>query len=365
MLSRPRRLAVGGLVGCLSVVTACGGTGAAGSDETIKLTFAGNYPENLYMSQDYVAWTEEVTTCTGGQVTFENFFNDSLIPYEQIPSAVRDGQADIGQVAPQVAPEMFPLSPIANVPGASAGVSSTTETYRYLYENDEQYRNEWEKAGLVPILFEPVADTVLGSIEPITDVDDLMGMKIRASGPSLAIVSAVGANAVTLTTSEIYEGLQRGIVSGYLSSTLSGTANASLVEVAPYTYDIGLGSAGFTTVFMNQARYEALPDNVKDCMSDASDSAVSAWSETLRAEGEKACDKVQSDGAQLEVWSEESKAELADKAFGTAKDAFITAADKNGADGAAFWDTWMEARQRFIDAGEDSYDGNDLAACAE
>jgi TRAP-type C4-dicarboxylate transport system substrate-binding protein len=87
----------------------------------------------------------------------------------------------------------------------------------------------------------PYPAQVLFSRDRISGLSDLKGKKIRASGWTTAeFIDAVGATGVTLAFSEVPQAMQRGVVDGAVTGSLSGFS-AGWGEVSKFVYPLPVG----------------------------------------------------------------------------------------------------------------------------
>lgn len=127
----------------------------------------------------------------------------------------------------------------------------------------EAYRPVLEKtlegcfnAKLLTIM--PYPAQVLFSNEKIGSLEDLKGKKIRASGWTTAeFIEALGATGVNLAFSEVPQSLQRGVVDGAVTGSLSGF-NAGWGEVAKYLYPLPIGGWDYIIGVMRLDTWKAL-----------------------------------------------------------------------------------------------------------
>lgn len=343
---------------CMTLGMAACGTGGGGDADSLTLRFASGLPENLYASEAYLAWADDVEELTDGQVEFENYFAGALVPQDEVIKAVSDDQIQLGQFAPNTDPDQFKYSSIDSVPGSTTDLGAVISTYRDFYETKAAVEEEWSAAGMVPILYQPTAANVFASNKSVDSVDDISGMRVRASGAMLPVLEELGATTVTLPQVEVYEGLQRSVVDGATSLTLASAASQSFGEVASHIYDIGLPAAGMLVVAMNKVAYDDLPQDVKDALAKASENADKAWLERLSKIGAKACEPLAAQGAELIEWDDARKQELQDAAFEVAQEIYIDTID----DGEQYWSDWQESARDY-DGHYGNSDGGDLAAC--
>lgn len=87
----------------------------------------------------------------------------------------------------------------------------------------------------------PYPAQVIFSRDKLNGLADLKGKKIRASGWTTSeFVTALGASGVTLPFSEVSQALQRDVVSGAITGSLSGYS-AGWGEVSQYVYPLPVG----------------------------------------------------------------------------------------------------------------------------
>jgi TRAP-type mannitol/chloroaromatic compound transport system substrate-binding protein len=93
---------------------------------------------------------------------------------------------------------------------------------------------------------------------------DLSGMKMRASGTYRPLFQKLGASTVNMKESEIYTGLQRGVVQGF-GWPVTGVPALGLHKIAKYFVTPSFYKTN-TTVTMNLAKWNSLSKAQKDCI---------------------------------------------------------------------------------------------------
>ena len=89
-------------------------------------------------------------------------------------------------------------------------------------------------------------------------------MKIRASGWTTSeFVSALGASGITLSFSEVPQALQRGIVAGAITGSLSGFS-AGWGEVSDYVYPLPVGGWDYVVGTMSMETWNSLSKAEQD-----------------------------------------------------------------------------------------------------
>jgi TRAP-type C4-dicarboxylate transport system substrate-binding protein len=97
---------------------------------------------------------------------------------------------------------------------------------------------------------------------------DLKGRKIRSAGPTeTEFTRSLGMTPVSVAPSEIYTGLQQGLLDGNWVADAPHFFNKGF-EVTKFIYDIGSAGAGFF-VMVNQKALDSLPADSKKALMDA------------------------------------------------------------------------------------------------
>jgi TRAP-type C4-dicarboxylate transport system substrate-binding protein len=124
---------------------------------------------------------------------------------------------------------------------------------------------------------------ILATKKPVRALEDLKNMKIRGTGLSAGIATALGATAVGMPQPETYDALQKGVVEGTFCpiETLKGWKQGEVIEFVTDTKAIGYTTAMF--VAMNQKSWDALPADLQQILVDVSaefvDKHGAAWNQ--------------------------------------------------------------------------------------
>jgi TRAP-type C4-dicarboxylate transport system substrate-binding protein len=119
-----------------------------------------------------------------------------------------------------------------------------------------------EKFGAVVIGESYYPNNYIYATRPVRAVSDFAGMKIRSHSITLAdLIDGMGAEAQFMSPSEVYTGLERGILD---AAVTCGSCGASLgwSEVADYL--IGpIVALGVTYISINEDRWNEIPDDIQ------------------------------------------------------------------------------------------------------
>lgn len=232
------------------------------SAETIRLSYANFPPASTFPSVQMERWKEAVEERTSGQVKVDTYPGGSLLGARNMFRGVIQGQADIGNICMSYQPGVFPMTTVLELP---LGISSSKVASVILWELFEKYQPE-EFAQVKVLAMFGTAPSNLMTKQPVKTLSDLKGMEIRASGTASQILDALGATSVDMPMSETPEALQRGMVSGLLSS-LEVLMDFNFAAYTPYQTRVDLQVYPFA-VIMNMNKWNSLPQDVKEVLDD-------------------------------------------------------------------------------------------------
>jgi TRAP-type mannitol/chloroaromatic compound transport system substrate-binding protein len=140
---------------------------------------------------------------------------------------------------------------------------------------------------------------------PIRGVDDLRGVKVRApEGLVQEVFAAAGATPVNLPASEVYTSLERGVVDAADYSVLSANQALGFHQFAQYPVYPGFHSMPVVEVAMNLDEWNALPDDLKEIVTNETRALSTDMVERLEELDQKAVEEAKAQGAEVIDWPE-------------------------------------------------------------
>lgn len=232
------------------------------SAETIRLSYANFPPANTFPSVQMERWKQEVEARTGGKVEVDTYPGGSLLGAGNMFRGVIQGQADIGNLSMSYQPGVFPMTSVLELP---VGFTSAKVASIVLWDLYEKYQpKEFEQVKVLTMFAN--APSNLMTRHPVKSLDDLKGLEIRASGTASRILEVLGATPVSMPMPETPEALQRGMVSGLLSS-MEVLLDFNFAAYTPYQTRLDLQIYPFAVV-MNKDKWNSLPEDVRQVMED-------------------------------------------------------------------------------------------------
>ncbi len=192
----------------------------------------------------YEVFKDVVEAESGGDIKVRIFAGGALLPAKAISDGIRDGVADVGTVTMSYTPSYYPhgllMADLAMFgPNDTAATFAQSELFTMHCpgcQEDARKQNHILMVGFSTPQYVLIGKGAMNTLETIK------GKKLRAGGPLWArFAESVGAIAVNVPSSEIYEGLSRGILDAAMYAR-GGLKTHGLGDVADTVSEVPLGS---------------------------------------------------------------------------------------------------------------------------
>ena len=281
-----RGIRLGGVLAAvagLALAAGCGKGKKEGGEESAakvyKLTYSIFFPPMHIQAKTGMDWAAEVEKRSGGRIQITVHPGGSLTKADQCWQGVLGGISDLGMSCFAYTPGRFPLLEALDLPlGWPDGLTAT----RVATALAAKY-NPAEIQGAKILYVHAHGPGILATKKPVRSLEDLKDMKIRGTGLSAGIATALGATAVGMPQPETYDALQKGVVEGTFCpiETLKGWKQGEVIGYVTDTKAIGYTTAMF--VAMNQKSWDALPADLQKIIEDVSaefvDKHGQAWNQ--------------------------------------------------------------------------------------
>ncbi|MEC9483491.1 MAG: TRAP transporter substrate-binding protein [Halomonas sp.] len=209
-------------------------------------------------------WADKIETMTDGRVSIEVLPINSVVGPTETLQAVSSGILQGHMTDPSYFSGQNPaFGMLGNLVGAWQNPYDFLEFMNnaggeQLYnELAEPYGTHLISAATFPL--ESVPSTV-----PIKTIDDFKGLKIRApQGMVYNIFERIGATPVNLPGSEVYTGLEKGVIDAADSTVLSNNDAQGIHQFAPYPLYPGFHSMPMIAVSINKEIWDSLPKDLQ------------------------------------------------------------------------------------------------------
>jgi len=309
----------------------------------VNLTYSNFFPPTHLHSKLAEAWAKEIEKRTNGEVTIQYFPGQTLTKADQIYDGVVNGISDIGYSLFAYTRGRFPVMEVVDLPLGYPNGRTATAVINEVYQTMKP--KELDDVHVL-YLHAHGPGLVNSRTKPIRTMDDMKGLKFRATGFSAKMVQALGGTPVAMPMPETYQSLQKGVVDG-ATYPYEAAKGFRLAEVTKYTtenYSMAYTS-GFYVV-MNKAKWDALPANVQKVFDEVSAEWVKktgeAWDE-IDKEGKEFFH--QQGGQSITLSPEESARWKA--AVAPMQEEYVAAAAAKGVDGKKALAVTLEALEKY------------------
>lgn len=304
--------------GCAGGVTGGGGGAGGGegfdygaSDEDVAAAVADLEPTTLTYqipatsanSPQYfmgAEFKEEVEKRSGGKITIELAWNQTVASYDEVHDALADGRLDLAFTLPTYDPSRFPaFNALNDVLGGDQTSPLVGEIADALVAN----QLAWESQ---PVLDE-LADNSVRPLNPVSNtsnyvtvcskdastLDGWKGTQVRVGSPAaLEMVESVGGTPVSIAGVEAYEALQRGTIDCSLA-TVSDIAQGGFLEVAPHlSYTTDTSFPRVAGAILAGTSFDSLPLAYQQILFDAYDGTLQGGFDTVLTSKKMAVEQV-------------------------------------------------------------------------
>lgn len=210
------------------------------------------------------AWAKNVEAMSGGRIRIEILPTGAVVPHNQTLDAVASGILQGHLTDPSYFSGKNPaFGMIGNLVGAWGDPLEFLEYMKY-GGGEQIYNKLVEPYGLHLIGALATGLESFPSKKPIRTVADLKGLKVRApEGMVYDIFAKAGAAPVNLPGSEVYTGLEKGVIDAADYTVFATNQSMGLHKFAPYPAYPGFHSLPMVDVSLNKQLWDGLPPDLK------------------------------------------------------------------------------------------------------
>jgi len=229
---------------------------SAKAADPVKIVYASYVNLKHQTNISLEKFFKKVEHDSAGSIDYEWHFASALLGAKEIPAGVRDGIADSGYIVGVFVPSEMPVdnyigdfTMINDDPLAVTGAVNELIIHE-CPQCDKEYNEGFKVKYLGSYALTPY---LLQCKEEKRAMEDFKNVKVRGFSSIAEMMKAIGAVPVGVTTGEMYEALQRGVID-CTAHMLTSQRSFSLGEVAKYTILDSLG--GFMGGSMLNMRLE-------------------------------------------------------------------------------------------------------------
>jgi TRAP-type C4-dicarboxylate transport system substrate-binding protein len=228
--------------------------------DVIKLKAANYLPATHPMSLLTGWFCDEVKNRTKGQVEITYHAGGTLLNPVKMYDGVTTGITDMGFSHIQYTRGRFPVMEVFDLPlGFPSGWTDTQVATDFF----NKYKpKEWDDVHVLYVT--TTGPLILETInKPVKTLEDLKGLKIRATGQLTDVIKVLGGLPVPLPMPDVYEALRRGVIDGVTVdlSTLKYWKFAEVTKFVTAYWQLGTGITFYYV--MNKGKWDALSPDLK------------------------------------------------------------------------------------------------------
>jgi len=222
--------------------------------QEIKLRYSVIWPQMHPMTKLMVEWGQDVEKATQGRIKTTMFASNTLSPPMQAYDATAKGVVDVCGNLLAYSPGRLPLSEVLQQPlGYKNGYQASKLANAYY----KKFKPK-EFDDVKVMYLHGAAPGFVMAKKPIKSTADIKGLRIKANAENADIVKNLGGAPVTMTVSETYDALSRGMVDGCLFpiEALQGFKIAEVVKCVLEDY----GTSYMTSMYviMNKDKWNSI-----------------------------------------------------------------------------------------------------------
>lgn len=279
-------------------------------------------------------FADEVAERSGGDIKIDIQWGGALFKAKAAMQSIADGVADMGSVIAVYYPQDMAAYGIAdlpmNNPDAWVGMRATDELMRTnesiqanLADRDLRYIGTWTTSQ-VNIGCKDTA---------IRTAADIEGKKVRGVGAYGKVFGEQGANMVSMSIYEAYQGLDTGLIDCSQGYSYAVAALKQAEVMTSYTL-LDWGQVGGVGMFMNLDVYEGLSDEQRAIIDSTGKDMADEFGRLITEANAKAIESMKAQGVEVIELPADERAKLVD-AGGKFLDEWVETASGTGLDGAA------------------------------
>ncbi|MEQ9151135.1 MAG: TRAP transporter substrate-binding protein DctP [Parvibaculum sp.] len=248
-------------------------------------------------------FADYVDQLTGGRVAIKTFPAGMLMKSSEVAGAVSKGTLEMGHTFLVYYSGKEPALKAVNEWPAMV---QPLQGVMWFYEGGgaEIMREITAKHDMHFLGVSPLLGEHIWAKKPLNGVEDLKGIKIRASALAADSFARLGASVVSLSGEEVYQALQRGVVDATEFTTMPVNYGFGFHEIAKYVMLPSYSGGGTSDWIVNMKAWNELPDVLKPKMEQALRLVSYDYYRQSRLEEEDVKDKLHSAGVKMITWSE-------------------------------------------------------------
>lgn len=237
--------------------------GGVSAQQPVSLRMATIPLPNSFYEEVTKSIPGRIEQATKGAVKIQVF--DSLIPGNELASAVRAGRVEMAATIHPYLSSEAPMLTLSHLPG----LIDTAPEYFYALHTfwgdvmADIWRDKYQSEQLLEGIW---ATQVVWSMKPIHKLEDFRGLKVRVHNSETAnLMTQLGAKPTPIAAGEMLQGLERGVIDAIITS-IDVAHGLGFGKVAKHAAVWHFSSRAGWAIVMNEATWQKLPADVQNAI---------------------------------------------------------------------------------------------------
>lgn len=299
---------------------------------------------------------DEIKQRSDGRLEVEFHWGKALLGTKAVLKGVSDGVADAGSIVGFFTPKELVIYNIGDLPVENSdewvGMSALYDFSR----NNPEARSEFEKAGVEYITNYTTGPIQLICRDPITSIDELVGKKVRASGPYGKALASLGADVQRMGQGDVYQALDSGLIDCNQNYYYSMKAYKQY-EVASHVIELDWGQNMSFGIVMNKGAYDGLAEEDRQVIDQVGREFIDHFAQVMiegrEEDKQEMIDGIDGESISVTVLPEDERAKLLE-AGKDQIDVWVENATAEGYDGKALLEDYQARIEKYATEFESS-----------
>jgi len=224
--------------------------------KTISLNYSNLLPANHKISLVSEEWCREIEKRTNGGVKITMFHGGTLTPATQAYDGVVKGLSDVAMSVFSYHRGRFPLTEFSDLP---IGVKSSVTAAKLFTEYYVKFKPKEMDDVKVMYLHGNPPSVVHTVKKPVSNLEDLKGLKMRVTPLGTPIAKALGAAPVAMPMGDAYDALSKNVVDGgfFPYEALEGWKLGEVVKYSTESWPVAFTSAWY--IIISKKKWDSIP----------------------------------------------------------------------------------------------------------
>lgn len=238
--------------------------------QELTLRYADQFPlTHVGSTMISAAFIKKIETRSEGRIKIEHFPAQQLAKAAGLMDAAKNRISDISFIINTYTADRLPLLTVTDLPGMFTNAQAGGVAVNALLQN-EAVLNSYLAEGVRPLfaMAIPPSQLLLTETTKVNSLEDLKGLKIRASGATTEMaVKSLGMVPVRMPPSDMYLALERGTIDGAVFNVPNMFSYKINEVLKAATVNAGLGQTSMTMV-INEGVWQSLSDENRHALAE-------------------------------------------------------------------------------------------------